>query len=174
MAIVQSTILSVLDYGDIVYMYAAPSTLKLLDSVYHSAIRFVTGDAFRTHHCNLYKNVGWSPLADRREKHCLLFVYKALVGKLPNYLMSLLKLKSICHNTRSQSLISLEIPLTKTNIGKIAFKFFASHKWNTIQVELKLTKYLSVNQFKSLLDAKDVPQCCCFKWFSDLIMFTFM
>ena len=163
MEIVQSTILSVLDYGDIVYMYAAPSTLKLLDSVYHSAIRFVTGDAFRTHHCNLYKNVGWSPLADRREKHCLLFVYKALVGKLPNYLMSLLKLKSICHNTRSQSLISLEIPLTKTNIGKIAFKFFASHKWNTIQVELKLTKYLSVNQFKSLLDAKDVPQCCCFK-----------
>ena len=69
----------------------------------------------------------------------------------------------ICHNTRSQSLISLEIPLTKTNIGKIAFKFFASHKWNTVQVELKLTKYLSVNQFKSLLDAKDVPQCCCFK-----------
>src|SRR4029434_5335445 len=42
--IVQSTILSVLDYGDIVYMYAALSTLKLLDSVYHSAIRFVTGD----------------------------------------------------------------------------------------------------------------------------------
>src|SRR4029434_3433276 len=93
MEIVQSTILSVLDYGDIVYMYAAPSTLKLLDSVYHSAIRFVTGDAFRTHHCNLYKNVGWSPLADRREKHCIVFVYKALVGKLPNYLMSLLKLK---------------------------------------------------------------------------------
>ena len=115
-------------------MYAAPSALKLLDSVYHSAIRFVTGDAFRTHHCNLYKNVGWSPLADRRAKHCILFVYKALVGKLPNYLMSLLKLKSICHNTRSQSLISLEIPLTKTNIGKIAFKFFASHKWNTVQV----------------------------------------
>ena len=80
MEIVQSTILSVLDYGDIVYMYAAPSTLKLLDSVYHSAnsckaIRFVTGDAFRTHHCNLYKNVGWSPLADRREKHCILFVF---------------------------------------------------------------------------------------------------
>ena len=58
MEIVQSTILSVLDYGDIVYMYAAPSTLKLLDSVYRSAIRFVTGDAFKTHHCNLYRNVG--------------------------------------------------------------------------------------------------------------------
>src|SRR4029434_3969776 len=69
-------------------------------------------------------------------------------------------------------IFSLEIPLTKTNIGKIAFKFFASHKWNTVQVELKLTKYLSVNQFKSLSDNKDVPQCCCFKLFSDLICFT--
>ena len=96
------------------------------------------------------------------------------MGKLPNYLMSLFKLKSICHNTRSQSLISLEIPLTKTNIDKIAFKLFASHKWNTVQVELKLTKYLSVNQFKSLLDAKDVPQCCCFKWFSDLIFLLYV
>ena len=85
------------------------------------------------------------------------------MGKLPNYLMSRLKLKSICHNTQSQSLISLEIPLIKTNIGKIAFKFFASHKWNTVQEDLKLTQYLSVNQFKSILDAKDVPQCCCFK-----------
>ena len=88
--------------------------------------------------------------------------------------MSLLKLKSICHNIRSQSLISLEIPLTKNYIGKIAFKFFASHKWNTVQVELKLTKYLSVNQFKSLLDNKDVPQCCCFKWFSDLIFLLYV
>ena len=88
--------------------------------------------------------------------------YVVVFRKLPIYLMSLLKLKSICHNTRSQSLLSLEIPLTKTNIGKIAFKFFASQKWNTVQVELKLTKYLSVNQFKSLLDAKDVPQCCFF------------
>src|SRR4029434_1457754 len=93
--------------------------------------------------------------------------YVVVFRKLPIYLMSLLKLKSICHNTRSQSLLSLEIPLTQTNIGKIACKFFASHKWTTVQVELKLTKYLSVNQFKSLLDNKDVPQCCCFKLFSD-------
>ena len=85
-----------------------------------------------------------------------------IVGKLPSYLMSLLKFKSICHNTRSQSLLSLEIPYIKTDIGKIAFKLFASHKWNTVQEDLRLTQFFSVNQFKSLLDAKDVPQCSCF------------
>ena len=89
MAIVQLTILSVLHIGDIVYMFSAPSALKLLGSVYYSDIHFVTGDAFRTHHCNLYKNVGWSLLVVKSEKHCILFAYKALVEKLPNYLMSL-------------------------------------------------------------------------------------
>ena len=78
-----------------------------------------------------------------RQSYRLLFVYKALVGKLPNSLMSLLKFKSICHNTPSQSLISLEIPHIKTDIGKIAFKFFASHKWNTVQKDLKLNQFLS-------------------------------
>ena len=65
----------------------------------------------------------------------------------------------------------LLLHFTKTNIGNIAFKFFASHKWNTVQVELKLTKYLSVNQCKSLLDAKDVPYLKLFNpRFSDFIL----
>ena len=35
--------------------YKRASTLKLLDAVYHSALRFSTGDVYSTHHCNLYK-----------------------------------------------------------------------------------------------------------------------
>uniref|UniRef100_A0A0E9XHX0 Uncharacterized protein n=1 Tax=Anguilla anguilla TaxID=7936 RepID=A0A0E9XHX0_ANGAN len=35
--IVEAVFLSVLDYGDVLYRIAAPSTLKPLDSVYHSA-----------------------------------------------------------------------------------------------------------------------------------------
>lgn len=42
--IVQSTFLLVFDYGDILYLHAAPSTLKPLDDVYHSALYFITGD----------------------------------------------------------------------------------------------------------------------------------
>lgn len=53
--IVQSTILAVLDYGDF-YKHTAPSILKALDKVYYSnysAVCFATGDAFKTHHCEL-------------------------------------------------------------------------------------------------------------------------
>lgn len=45
--------------------------LKPLDTVEHSAIRFITGDGFMTHHCQLYQDVSWTSLTLRRDQHCL-------------------------------------------------------------------------------------------------------
>lgn len=57
--IVQASLLPVLDYGDIIYMHAAASVLKPLDSIYHSALRFIIGENVCTRHCLLYTSVGW-------------------------------------------------------------------------------------------------------------------
>jgi len=78
------------DYGDVVYRRAASSSLKHLDSGHHSACRGITAHAYGTHHCTLYEEVGWSSLSERRDKHFYLFIYKALPGKLPSYISSLL------------------------------------------------------------------------------------
>ena len=48
--IIQSTFLSVLDYGDTIYMNATATSLKPLDAVYHSTLCFITGNNFSTHH----------------------------------------------------------------------------------------------------------------------------
>lgn len=40
--LVESTFLSVLDYGDIIYMHSSLGLLKKLDVVYNSALRFIT------------------------------------------------------------------------------------------------------------------------------------
>lgn len=40
--------MSILDYGDIIYMHAA------LDAVFNCALRFITGDGYITHHCVMY------------------------------------------------------------------------------------------------------------------------
>lgn len=68
--IVQATLLPVLDYGDIIYMHAAASALKPLDSVYYSALCFITGYHFCVHHCILYSSVGWESLTTRRAQYC--------------------------------------------------------------------------------------------------------
>ena len=71
--IVEAVFLSVMDYGDIIYGNAASTTLEPLNTVYHSAIRFITEDSFRTHHCHLYDRVDWPSLENRHKRH--LYVY---------------------------------------------------------------------------------------------------
>jgi hypothetical protein len=109
--IVQATFMSVIDYGDIIYMLATASTLKSLDATYHCALyllQFITGASYRTHHCVLYHNVGWTSLSVRREQHALVFVYKALQNKLPSYLSSLINIRIRISKTMSQEWITLE------------------------------------------------------------------
>ena len=43
--LIEALFLSALDYGDIIYRNASNTTLKSLDTVYHSALRFITGDS---------------------------------------------------------------------------------------------------------------------------------
>ena len=74
---------SILDYGDVIYRHAAASTLRPLDCVYHEALRFINGDSYNTHHCILYDKVGCSSLTERRNYLWHLFLFKALVEKLP-------------------------------------------------------------------------------------------
>ena len=89
------TLPATIDCGDIIYQSAAATTLKPLDAIYHSALRFVTGDSFDTHHCILYQKVGWTLLKTRRSLHYSLFVYKALLHKLLSHLTLLLKYRHL-------------------------------------------------------------------------------
>lgn len=41
---VEAIFMSVLDYGDTIYGTASPSDLEPLNSVYHSALRFISGE----------------------------------------------------------------------------------------------------------------------------------
>lgn len=51
---VEAIFMSALDYDVFIYVHASKSSLKTLDTIYHSA----TGDPFKTHHYILCQN-GW-------------------------------------------------------------------------------------------------------------------
>ena len=93
--------LSVMDYGDILYMRASAATLKPLDAVYHSALRFITVDNDDTHHCELYAKVGWPSLSIRRDGHWVLFIFKAFTGFLSPYITLLLSFNAGPYRTCS-------------------------------------------------------------------------
>ena len=145
-----------------VYMHASQTVLKPLDAVFHSALRFITGYGFRTHHCDLYTQVNWPSLENRRKQHLLLLIFKALAGKVPLYLSSLLKHREISYFTRSQSYITLEVPHTSSKLGETAFYSYAPVKWNEIQKSLKMDTLISVKDFKVLIDGFYSENCTCF------------
>ena len=79
-----------LDYGDLIYMNAPAHYLIKLDAAYHSALRFVRNCKVLTHHCPLYARAGLPSLTVRRLSHWYIFIYKAMLDKLPPYICSLI------------------------------------------------------------------------------------
>ena len=154
--------MSVLDYGDVVYRHASHSCLKLLDSVFHSALRFITGDAYDTHHCLLYEKVGWSSLKERRDAHWHIFIYKALTGKLPRYLTEMLQISDGLYQTRSTDMLMLYVPQARSELGKTAFSLSAPDSWNNLQQQIKLNTFISFNQFKQTILNLPNSTCNCF------------
>ncbi len=145
----------------IYYMHAAPSTLKQLDTVYHSAVRFITGDHFRTRHCNLYQAVGWPSLTSRRIQHLLLHVYKTVLQKLPSYLSSLITWSSVYYQTRCHVWLVLDVPYVRTKLDKTAYGYCAPTAWNAFQETVKLYCLVSLGHFKFLLKSLKGEICTC-------------
>ncbi len=63
----------------------------------------------------------------------MLFIYKALLQKLPCYLCSLLTFKYSNYNVRSQDILTLAVPPAHIELGKNRFKYCAVDKWNELQ-----------------------------------------
>ena len=127
--LVKLTILTILDFSDVIYKIAPNTLLSKLDVVYHSAIRFVTKAPYTTityyHHCDLYALVGWPSL----HTHWLQVIYKTLLGKVPSYLSSLVTIAAPTCSTRSCRYISLVTPKTNSSFGRLSFQFSATNEW---------------------------------------------
>ncbi len=79
-----ATFLPILDYGYVVDQNAPSYLLSSLDDLYHGALRFITDCKCITHHCELYERVAWPSLKILRKMLWHLFIYKAILGNLPN------------------------------------------------------------------------------------------
>ena len=95
----------------------------------------------------------------------MLFIYKALLLKPPSYLTPLLSFKPGSYRTRSSNYLTLDIPYTRTNIGRTGFNYYAPLKWNELQTALKLELFFHLGDFKYLLSDVYNSRCNRFNWF---------
>jgi hypothetical protein len=154
------TILPILDFGDVIYKIASNTLLSKLDSVYHSAIRFVTKAPHTTHHCDLYALVG-----------CPRFIFVAqttgsrssmsLLGKAPPYLSSLVTIAAPTRSTCSSRYISLVTPRAISSFGRVSFQFSGANDCNKLQKSLKLETHISLTNFRHQLSEQLTDHCTC-------------
>ena len=91
-----------------------------------------------------------------------MFIFKALIGKLPPYITSMFSLNSSPYFTRSSNWITYKKPRMDSGLGQTAFSSLAPRTWNQLQNTLKLELFPSVGQFKSLIMDYCVSVCNCF------------
>ncbi len=115
-------------------MHASAQCLHMVDSAYHASLRFTANCKALTHHCELYSRVGWPALATCRLLRWCTFVYKGILGLLPQYLCVFITQKSTGqYSLRSQNLFMLSVPNAWTEVGKRAFGYSAPSAWNLLQ-----------------------------------------
>lgn len=148
----------------ILYMHATSSILRSLDSVYHASLHFITNAKSLTHHCILYYLVGWMSLTIHRQQHWYIFIYKAILGKPPAYLCTLLCVSCGSHQLRSSRWLHLNVPRILTDLGKTAFSYHAPWTWSNLQKDLRLETLTPINEFKGIIKNVVTETCACFSW----------
>lgn len=88
--------MSVLDYGDVIYMHASMHCQHMLHIVYHGELKLIGNFRALTHHCSSYARVGWSAFSTWRISHWHILIYKAASI-----------LSTDLHNTKYGKLLSL-------------------------------------------------------------------
>lgn len=124
--------------------------LGKLQRIQNAAARVVTRTKKGEHITPILRELHWLPVAKRVEYKILLLTYKALHGMAPSYIADLLTVSKKSRCVRSNSMLMLDIPRTKSvRYGDRAFSFSAPTLWNKLPHELKEAS--TTDSFKSQL-----------------------
>ncbi|XP_063691198.1 protein CBFA2T3-like [Bolinopsis microptera] len=141
--IVQSLIISSLDYCNALYFGANHSVLKQLQSLQNRACRLVKGLKKREEVDPYIKELHWLKVQERIEFKILLLTFKLLHGLAPSYLSNLVK-----YNSSGGRDVSLHCPI---NSPPRAFSSSAPRLWNNLPQEIR--KCVNIKDFKGKLKA---------------------
>ena len=131
-----------------IYMNAAATVLKPLDVVYHSAMHFIMGNRFSTHHFILYQKVTWPSL----KINALL---SSRLHKLPPYLVSLLTYVRATGPGLRDGQLWTSLPSLLSCL--------APYGWNDLQYTFKMEECVPLGHFRLLGDLF-TEDCVCFLW----------
>ena len=147
--LVHAFITSHLDYGNSMFYNLPDKQIHRLQRMQNAAARLIMRKRKYDSAKECLKALNWLPVKLRIEFKIALFVFKLKLGILPSYLCELLQWKVGVRTLRSSEKCLLYVPPFKTSFGKRAFTYAAPCVWNSLPMEIKLSK--SIENFKKLL-----------------------
>ena len=130
-----SFIRPVLEYGNIIYDNCNLTDSNCIEAVQLEAARIVTGAKRCTSHDNMYCELGWQTLSQRRQVCKLIKMHEIVNNKAPKYLVNVVNNFKISHNraTRSQTHNNFQTPRCRTSLYQNSFVISTIVKWNKLE-----------------------------------------
>ena len=146
----KAIVLSRLDYASQLWSLSKIYQINLIEKVQRSFTKHITGMHDLSYNERLKALKPYS-LQRRRERYCIIYVWKVLEGLVPNFSHPIIATLS---DRRGRS-----CTISNGNVGRKGTLAFNSFRWRSIRMFNGLPKYLrnitlcSVNSFKTQLDS---------------------
>ena len=150
--LVQTLVISRLDYCNSVLVGLPDCVLKPLSSVLHSAARLIKGVGPRDHITPILRQLHWLPIRARIRFKISLLMYQIFAGLAPIYISDLVTSCSAIpakQRLRSASKGNLETKRSSKTVGSRAFSLAGPHEWNKLPDRVRQSE--TISEFKSRL-----------------------
>ena len=148
--LVQTTVISRLDYANALLIGVPKTLLYRLQLVQNSCARLITRTKRWDHISPVLVKLHWLPIESRIAYKVILYTYKAIKNRAPSYICNLVEKYKPSRELRSMSQSVLKVPIPKTvTYGSRSFRVAASQLWNTLPNHVK--DAASIDSFKRQL-----------------------
>ena len=144
-SLVQSLIISRLDYGNVLLYGVSAKDLAKLQRVMNAAARIIAKKRPRDHITPVLKALHWLKIQERIEFKIALLVFKSLRGQGPQYLRDLISVYEPSRNLRSKdSLLLVEPKYKLERCGRRAFSRCGPRVWNSLPYSIRSCQKLEM------------------------------
>jgi hypothetical protein len=149
--LIQSLVITHLDYANSLYYGLPASTLHRLQRIQNIAAKIILKLKRTDSTTNALLTLHWLPVPYRIEYKIILTVFKALHKMSPQYIIDLIQIKDLkTYNLRSSKSTVLEIPrISAKSFGGRSFNYSGPKLWNDLPVSIR--NITNIDMFKKAL-----------------------
>ena len=142
--LIQSLVISRLDYANSILAGVTNSQLRRLQLVQNAAARLVTNTKVNEHITPVRMKLHWLPIEARIIFKILIHCHNCLNGKAPPYLCQIIAKDCRPRTLRSSKGTLLKVPKYKNCYGSKGFGVFGPSQWNNLPVNLRCIDSIDV------------------------------